>query len=281
MKPTVSILAPGGMGAALAARLVQHGVEVRTSLTNRSERSAERARAAGMTIVNDADVLNVDFLLSVVPPKEALALAETLAPQLKQSDRRPIYVDLNAVNPDTAVQIAGVVEDSGTPFVDGSIIGLPPKEGSAGPSLYVSGEEARKLEALSEFGLQMRVLDAPVGAASALKMSYGGITKGLIALGSAMILGAERAGVGDALYEEMSRTQPGLLNGFSKSIPDMFSKAARWVAEMEEISEFLGEERPQGRMFKEIGALYSHLADDQAGDIATLARFFEQHSAKG
>src|ERR1019366_8989077 len=91
------------------------------------------------------------------------------------------------------------------------------------------GSEARRAEALAPFGLKIGVLDAPGCAASALKMSYAGITKGLIALGSSMILAAERAGISDALRAELGASQANLLTGFARSIPDMFGKAYRWV----------------------------------------------------
>ncbi len=94
----------------------------------------------------------------------------------------------------------------------------------------------------------------PVGAASALKMSYGGITKGLTAVGSAMILSAERAGVGGP-EAELADSQPGLLAYFTRSVPDMFPKAYRWVAEMEEIAHFHGAE-PSQDMYEAIAALY-------------------------
>jgi hypothetical protein len=97
----------------------------------------------------------------------------------------------------------------------------------------------------------------------------------LIALGASMILGAERAGISSALRDELALSQPQLFASFSKSIPDMFQKAHRWVAEMEEISDFLGSDRPEGKMFAEIGALYGHLADETSQpEIEALARFF-------
>ena len=49
MKPIVSIMAQGSMGAATAARLVENGVVVRTVVAGRSAASAERAKTAGMT----------------------------------------------------------------------------------------------------------------------------------------------------------------------------------------------------------------------------------------
>jgi hypothetical protein len=49
---------------------------------------------------------------------------------------------------------------------------------------HVSGEGAARAEVLGEYGMKIGVLDGPVGAASALKMSHAGITQGPIAMGS-------------------------------------------------------------------------------------------------
>lgn len=275
MKPIVAIVSPGAMGASIATRLVANGLEVLTTVEGRGPATAERARAAGMKAVAREELLDAEIFLSIVPPKEAENTARDFAALYEGAARRPLYVDCNAVNTQTVRNIAAIIEGAGGAFVDGSIIGMPAREGYAGPAIFVSGKEAERVRALADYGMQIRVMDAPVGAASALKMAYGGITKGLIALGSSMMLGATHAGVADALKEEMGRSQANLLAGFSRSIPDMFPKAGRWVAEMEEISEFLGAETPQGRMFRQIAALYAHLASDEGKeDIATLTDFF-------
>jgi L-threonate 2-dehydrogenase len=122
-------------------------------------------------------------------------------------------------------------------------------------------------------------LDAPIGAASALKMSYAGITKGLISLGSSMVLAAQRAGVSDALFAELSASQASLLNGFSRSIPDMFSKANRWVAEMREIADFVGSSCAEHDAYTAIANFYSRLGRDFDGDqkeIGALRQFFDR-----
>ncbi len=80
MTPTVAIIAPGNMGAAVAKRLTEHKVTVLTSLAGRSEASAKRAREAGMQAVDDRALAEADFLLSIVPPGDALALAQRLTP---------------------------------------------------------------------------------------------------------------------------------------------------------------------------------------------------------
>ena len=39
---------------------------------------------------------------------------------------------------------------------------------------------------------------------------------------------------------ELASSQPGILRMLDRGVPGMFDKAYRWVAEMEEISAFLG-----------------------------------------
>ncbi len=96
-------------------------------------------------------------------------------------------------------------------FVDGGIIGGPPKGDARGPTFYVSGPFGGSIDTLARHGLVMRALDGGIGAASALKMSYAGITKGIVALGACMILAAERSGVAAALREELAASQSEVL----------------------------------------------------------------------
>ena len=280
MNPIVSILAQGGMGAATAARLSEHGLEVRTITSGRSAASAERAAKAGMRSVSEDEFVQADFILSIVPPAEAIPLAKRLAPALMRTNHKPIYVDLNAINPNTVMMVEMIVAPSHCHFVDGSIIGLPPRPDGYSPLYYVSGPEAEKVAVLRDFGLKISVLDGPVGAASALKMSYAGITKGLIGVATSMILAAHRAGVSDALYAELGFSQPNLLAGFRRSIPDMFGKAGRWVAEMEEIAGFAGGEgTDEGEVYAALARLYERIGKDFAGPNAEteiLRAFFPE-----
>lgn len=284
MTPTIAIMAPGGMGAAVATRLVQQGIEVTTSLAGRSDRTQERARAAGMRPDEEAALAQADILLSIVPPDGALPLARRLAPVLKAAGRKPLYVDCNAVGPETVAGVAAVIEATGCPFVDAGIIGMPPKPGYDGPTFFASGPHAERFAALAEPYLKIRTIDGPVGAASALKMCYGGITKALIAVGSAMMLAAVRAGTDEALLEELGRSQPALLAGFTRSIPDMFGKAGRWVPEMNEIAAFVGSETTEGQIYGAIARFYERLAVDHRGEgreVAALAALLKADRPEG
>lgn len=280
-KPIIAVIAAGAMGSAVGGRLVETGADVITSLAGRSEASVARARKVGMRGVADAEIARAAIILSIVPPSDALALAERLAPVLRAATPKPVYIDCNAVSAATAKTIADVIAVTGCPFADAGIIGGPPRSGYDGPSVYVSGitEAARAaIDLLGRTGLVVKRLDGPVGAASALKMSYAAITKGLTGIASASILAASRHGAAEALHAELSSSQKALLATLGRAVPDMFNKAYRFVGEMEEIAAHA--ERPSTALiYRGIAQLYQELADDLdaggKGDIATLDAFFK------
>jgi len=278
MNPTVAVVAQGAMGAGVGGRLVERGLRVVTSLEGRSEESVKRAKAAGMVAVSDQELARADYFLSILPPSDALSLAEKMADLIGPSNHKPVYVDCNAVSPPTKIEIGRVVTQAGSPFVDAGIIGGPPKAGYDGPSIYASGGDAGRFAQLNEFGLVVRVMEAPVGAASALKMSYAGITKGFTALGAMMMLASTRGGVADALRAELERSQPALLPWLQRSIPAMYSKAYRYVGEMEEIADYVGEDVSAQEMFDAFADFYTRLAadfDDKHTEIDALNAFLK------
>jgi len=275
MNPQVAIIAPGAMGSAVGRRLSDNDVKVVTVLEGRSAESVKRADAARMIAVKPHDLCRADIFLSIVPPAHAVSLAKRLAGSFAQSVKNPIYVDCNAINPGTTAEIARIMEDAGCSFVDGGIIGGPPREGAPGPVFYLSGVRAAAVAELARFGLECRVLDGGVGAASALKMSYAGITKGLTALASMAILAAERAGVAADLRAELCRGQPALLSWFERQIPSMYPKAYRWVAEVEEIAQFTAGDEAARELFASTAKFYQRLARDFEGaETGVLSRFF-------
>lgn len=281
MTDTIAVVAPGEMGSAVGRRLRERGARVVTSLAGRSPASAARARAAGFEPVADDDamVAQAGHILSIVPPGDAVALAERLRPALARATHRPVYVDCNAVSPDTAARIGAVLAGTNCRYVDGGIIGGPPRQDYAGPKIYLSGEAAADAARLSKYGLLMPVLEGPVGAASALKLSYAGITKGVTAIGTAMLLGAARGGTAAALHAELADSQPQLLAYLSRQVPAMFPKAYRWVAEMREIAHFLDGDAPAQDIYAAIALLYGRIAQlhagegDAAGELAELKAF--------
>jgi putative dehydrogenase len=276
MNPVIAITSPGNMGAAVGGRLTAQGVKVLSSFSRRSAASQARARQHGLIDAGDSELAQANFLLSIVPPKEAVAVAERLAPALAAAPRKAVYVDCNAVSPRTAARIGEILAPTGAIYVDGGIIGGPPRDGYT-PRLYVSGVSAERVLELNRLGLDVRKVDGGIGAASALKLSYAGINKGAIGLGAAMILAARRAGVEDVLLRELSESQRGLLAQFARGIPDMFAKAERWAPEMNEIADYGGDSGEAG-IYRGLATLYERLARDFDGpreEIGALKDFFD------
>ena len=279
--PVIAVIAPGAMGAAVGARLVEHGAEVWTVLAGRGAASAARAAAAGMRDATLPQLGEADIVLSIVPPGQAMTLARSLAPVLRDAARKPVYADCNAVSPQTVAAIAAEIDATGAPFVDAGIIGGPPKPGTPGPLFYTAGPHAPALDLLAQHGVRVSDLHGPVGAASGLKMSYAGITKGLTALGAAMMLAATRFGAAPAFAAELASSQPALLTYLTRSVPDMYPKAYRWVAEMQEIAAFAGVDAATHDLYAAMASLYDGLAQDAAGpkrDVAALDAFLAQAS---
>jgi hypothetical protein len=162
-------------------------------------------------------------------------------------------------------QIAAVIATTGCAFVGAGIIGPPPKPGTKNTKIYAAGPHAGEFAKLNDYGLIVRVLGGPLTAASALKMSYAGITKGFTALGASMMLAATRGGSAQALQAELAESQPALLGYLSRMVPAMYSKSYRWVAEMEEISDFIGDDHAEHTMMEAAAQFYERIAADFDG----------------
>ncbi|ORM64286.1 NAD(P)-dependent oxidoreductase [Pantoea rodasii] len=281
---TIAIAAPGAMGAAVGAVLVQHGARVIAPLSQRSAPSQQRAQQANIVDCSAEALCEADIILSILPPESALSWAQQMAPFLQAAAHKPLYVDCNAISPETLKQVAQVIESTGTPFADAAIIGLPPgAHNPQGPRFWFAGPHAARLAQLSDLGLRVRVMSADNGAASALKMAYAGINKGITLLTSAMLINASRVGAAEALREEMQDSQQALLQRMAKATPDMLPKAWRWAAEMDEIATLNQGELATDQLYRALGEVCRQLADDQQQDQqfnSLLAAFFQPEADK-
>jgi 3-hydroxyisobutyrate dehydrogenase-like beta-hydroxyacid dehydrogenase len=275
----IAVVAMGEMGSGFAQRLTERGARVLTSLAGRSAASEKRAKAAGAVLTDDAGLIaEANMLLSIVPPAVAGATAERFLPLIEKAARKPVYIDCNAIAPQTLAGIAKLFAAKNLPFIDASIIGGPPKPDGSSPRLYMSGPITGEAETLKQFGIDTRVLSATLGDASTLKMSYAGITKGFQALGASMALGAARNGAAESLVAELKFSQPQLYAWLARATPTMYDKAYRWDGEMKEISKFLLPEQGASRMLAGAAELYQHIAEDnragpQSEIISILNKF--------
>ena len=232
---TIGIHSPGEMGGVVAQVLAGHGLRPIAALAGRSERTRALAAQAGVQDVGTLPALvrEADALLAILVPERALAAAREVAAAMRATGAAPLYVDCNAISAETAQAVGAVIAAAGAPYVDAAIIGPPPRK----PGLtrfYASGPHAPAFAGLGAHGLDVRVLDGPLGQASALKTCYASLTKGLHALGGVLLAYAHAMELQAPLAAELAQSQPALLAWLARSLPTVPPKAHRFIGEMEE-----------------------------------------------
>jgi len=228
----IGVLHPGEMGAALASVLRGRGHEVLWASRGRSAATAARAARAGLRDAGTAAELarGSEVVLSVCPPHAALDVARAVA------GFDGLLVDANAVSPETAATIGGILEAGGGRFVDGGIVGAPPSAGSS-TRLYLSGEDADRVAGLFDgSAVDACVVSGAAGAASAVKMTFAAWTKGSAALLLAIRALARERGVEEVLLGEWRDSLPDLPERTQRAARSAGAKGWRWVGEMEEIA---------------------------------------------
>ena len=263
----VGVMSPGDMGSAIARRLKESGKNTYTASDGRSERTKALGREAGLTDLGSLDrlVATCELVISVINPGEAMNVAQGVAAAMKKSGRKIAFADLNAVSPQTTKDMDKVIRDAGGMYVDGGIIGPPPRGDKDRPRIYVSGPDAYLFENITHPNLQFRVMSERVGDASGVKMCYAAMTKGTTALAVELLVAARKLGVEQALEKELRDSQSDMFDRHMKSIPGMPPKAYRWVPEMQEIAKTFGEVGLTRNMFLGASDIYDMVATTPLG----------------
>ena len=237
MPNTIGILSPGDMGHTVGDVLRQNGLRVTTCLEGRSQRTRQLAEKVGIADIPTYPqfVTEADLILSIMVPAQAMSAASAVAAALQQVDTTLIYADCNAIAPQTVREVGDVIAAAGGTFVDASIIGPPPRTPGA-TRFYASGPNLNAFSELNNYGLDVRALGDEIGHASAIKMCYASLTKGLTALCTELLTAASLLGVSEALTAEFQLSQSALFERMERGLPSMPPKARRWIGEMEEIA---------------------------------------------
>jgi 3-hydroxyisobutyrate dehydrogenase-like beta-hydroxyacid dehydrogenase len=239
MTDTIAVVGTGDMGSAVGAALVRRGYRVVTDLTARSAHSRMLAEGAGIEDLGSLArvVGEAGIVLSIVPPASAAEFAAQAAAAIEDADAHPIFVDCNAIAPATVRSIAARFERSGASFVDAGIVGPAPRAGTAKPTrLYISGPARSALLGLAVPELTVIDIGDEIGRASAIKMAYAAMNKGVDALYTAVLIAAEELGVRRELMDEFRLSQTAEAERMTARIPYLAATAARYTGEMREIA---------------------------------------------
>jgi 3-hydroxyisobutyrate dehydrogenase-like beta-hydroxyacid dehydrogenase len=285
----IALFYPGAMGRALAEALAPFDHGIISFLAERSARTRDNASAAGVhSAASFQDAVDAsDVVVSVVPPSEAIAVAQRYGAALRSGDAlgptrlprvarlRPLYVDANSVAPATVCAIEKLVTAAGARVVDGVFLG-PSNPISWRTLLLLSGSDAEAAAELFAPAVAVKVIGNKVGQASAAKMAMALLTKALVALFLEMACAAAKGGCLDATLMAMRQIYPGTMEFIERTLPTYPRHASRRVVEMQEAQAWLTELGQIGTMTRAATAVLDRFAkaefDGAAGDFEQLLR---------
>ena len=235
----ITILYPGEMGAAIGSEFQAAGHHIGTDVSERSQQTRDKARAAGFHLAENltAALDQVDLIVSLVPPGEAVnaALRVAAALDIPLAPRQaPIYLDLNSISPGTMREVGDIVSAAGARCIDGTIHGQATRLRKKSV-LLLSGPGADDLRPLFDGFMPVRILGDDLGVASSLKMCLGAFTKGLIALSSEIFVTAGCVGQHKEFVACLTDFYPETAQLIARLLPSYPKHVARRVQEMREV----------------------------------------------
>jgi len=264
---TVGIVSPGAMGSAVGHVFAAGGARVVATVEHRSARTAKLAEGIELLPTLDDVVETADVLLSIVPPGEALVVADAVADAARRTDANPTVADLNAIAPSTMQAVASRLEGAGLSAVDGSISGPPPRRAGA-TVVYLSGAGAAEVASLQAPGLELRVVGDRIGMASAIKMSTGSFYKGETALLAQALRAARANGVLEPVLDDLRRNYPELVHDAPRMLQSIAAKSGRYVAEMREIAATQEQAGLTPDLFAALATVFLQLSETEAAQLA-------------
>ncbi len=163
-----------------------------------------QALAAGAQLVATPRELcrRSDVIIALTPGKAALAALRSVRKYLRPEQ---IYVDASAVAVKTMEQAAALLEGRAR-FVDGAIMSPVPLNGIKA-MMAVSGAHAEEFRArMAPYGMNVQVVGAKPGGASAMKLIRSVCMKGLSAVLLESLEAAQRYGVLEAAAADIAAT---------------------------------------------------------------------------
>ena len=270
---TVAILSPGDMGHAVGQLLLEHELRVVTCLAGRSARTRALSEKAGIVELPSLEetVSQADVILSITVSEVVPDVCRMVAGAMLATGAKPLFGECNAVAPQQVRRVEPIITAAGGRFVDASIIGGPPRNGSS-PRLYASGPHAAEFEGLREFGLDVRNIGPDIGQASGIKMCYAAMTKGSSALYTQLLVAAEAMGLLEPLKAEFRSGQAQILERMERSLSGVPARSRRWVSEMEEIAATFQHLGLTPLLFQGVADMYRYVGNTPLGEETPEAR---------
>ena len=270
---TVAILSPGDMGHAVGRLLREYELKVVTCLTGRSQRTKDLSELAGIADVPDLSgmVAQSQIILSISVSEMVPSICRQVADAISATKADVLFAECNAIAPQLSRQMEPIITEAGGRYIDASIVGSPPRNGSS-PRFYASGDNIAEFEGLANFGLDVRAAGTEVGQASGIKMCYAAMTKGSSALYAELLMAAQMMGLSDFVKAEFQSSQPAVLQRMERGLPGVPAKVRRWVSEMEEIKDTFEHLGLTPHLFQGVADMYRMIGSTSMGDETPQTR---------
>ncbi|WP_139259601.1 NAD(P)-dependent oxidoreductase [Chryseobacterium sp. OV279] len=242
-QPVIAVLFPGDMGTQIAKVLIRHDFKVITAGEGRSSRTLENIQNSGITdkhYLQDA-IEQADVVLALTKPEGSLTMAEHFISCLKTTSNRPLYVDLNSNTPALASSIEKLFSAVDVPFVNGAVMGAS-RDVPDHAVFLVSGPYRHLF--INLFASVFKIKDAgeKIEAASAYKLLFSMVNKGMNALFFETMTAAAHFGILDELNESLQAFLPGTYQDLIKTTPTYPQHISRRIDEMKGLADMLKNE---------------------------------------
>lgn len=259
--PVIGVLYAGEMGAALGTLLAGRGRRVVTTCAGRSRATADRCAKHRFEVLPSLQevVGESNIVLSAVLPDAAESVASDYAAHAAGAPADAIFVDVNSIQPATVRQVEARIRSAGRVFVDAAVNGLARNAATTG-TLFLSGRQATSIAALFDGAMRTEVLGDEPGDASAMKMLLGGVSKGVCALLTEIILAADAQGMLPAFSQSMQRIYPGIWQLIERMLPTYAAHAGRRSTEMSELAQTVDDSGIDAGVIRAVRRIHETLA---------------------
>ncbi|MBT2623575.1 NAD(P)-dependent oxidoreductase [Chryseobacterium sp. ISL-6] len=284
-QPVIALLFPGDMGTQIAKELIRNNYNVITAGEGRSQKTLQNIKDSG--IIDRGSLQSVveqtDIILSLSSPEASLELAKNTVSCLKNTNNHPIYIDLNSNTPEIALSIENLFSSINIRFINGAVMGAS-KDIPDNATLIVSGMYRNLfIDQFSEF---FKVKDAgdKTEAASAYKLLFSMVNKGMNALFFETMTAAAHFGILDELNESLKEFLPGTYQDLVKTTPTYPQHIFRRIDEMKGLTEMLKNENLPNMVASGIAGTFERVYESGIfkdekfeGVIDTLQSFKKLH----
>jgi 3-hydroxyisobutyrate dehydrogenase-like beta-hydroxyacid dehydrogenase len=276
----VGLVGYGEVGKILSQALVAQGLPWvgawDLTFADRAVCDAQRAHAAERGVQACDSALHLaaqaDLIISAVTASSTLAVAQQVAPGLRPGT---FFLDLNSASPGTKQQAAATVDQAGGQYVEAGVMTSVPPYGIRVPMLLGGASADALAPHLLALGMDVKVVSADIGVASATKMCRSIMIKGLEALVLESYTTARHYGVEDAMIATLQETFPGI--DWTRQGAYFFSRVAqhgkRRAEEMREVANTVREAGFEPMMASAIAQKHDWMAAQaRAGHLATVGK---------